>query len=70
MGKQSKSNKGKSKALERKIDKSTLPPPPPRPEEEIGSAKPLDKPALPGRCVCKEREKDFCCIFVVLDFGI
>ena len=54
MGKQSKSNKGKSKALERKIDKSTLPPPPPRPEEEIGSAKPLDKPALPGRCVCKE----------------
>eukprot|EP00956_Cyclotella_meneghiniana_P003947 scaffold4753_cov66-Cyclotella_meneghiniana.AAC.1 len=48
MGKQSKSNKGKSKALERKIDKSTLPPPPPRPEEEIGSAKPLDKPALPG----------------------
>jgi hypothetical protein len=51
MGKQSKSSKGKSKALERKIDKSTLPPPPPKPEDEIGSAKPLDKPALPGRCV-------------------
>ncbi|KAL3788749.1 hypothetical protein HJC23_012305 [Cyclotella cryptica] len=48
MGKQSKSSTGKKKALERKIDKSTLPPPPPRPEDEIGSAKPLDKPALPG----------------------
>jgi tetratricopeptide (TPR) repeat protein len=48
MGKQSKSTKGKSRALERKIDKSTLPPPPPRPEDEVGSAKPLDKPALPG----------------------
>lgn len=48
MGKQSKSSSGKRKALERKIDKSTLPPPPPKPEDEIGSAKPLEKPALPG----------------------
>ncbi|KAL7484288.1 hypothetical protein ACHAW6_009956 [Cyclotella cf. meneghiniana] len=48
MGKQSKSSSGKKKALERKIDKSTLPPPPPKPEDEVGSAKPLEKPALPG----------------------
>lgn len=48
MGKKAKSNAGKKKALDRKIDKSTLPPPPPRPEDEVGSAKPLDKPALPG----------------------
>lgn len=48
MGKKAKSNAGKKKAADRKIDKSTLPPPPPRPEDEVGSAKPLDKPALPG----------------------
>jgi len=48
MGKKAKSNAGKKKALDRKIDRSTLPPPPPRPEDEVGSAKPLDKPALPG----------------------
>jgi len=48
MGKKAKSQAGKARALERKIDKSTLPPPPPRPEEEVGSAKPLEKPALPG----------------------
>jgi len=48
MGKKAKSKAGKAKALERKIDKSTLPPPPPKPEDEVGSAKPLDKPALPG----------------------
>ena len=48
MGKKAKSSAGKKKALDRKIDPSTLPPPPPKPEDEIGSAKPLDKPALPG----------------------
>mmetsp|Transcript_25959 Transcript_25959/g.52001 ORF Transcript_25959/g.52001 Transcript_25959/m.52001 type:complete len:255 (-) Transcript_25959:765-1529(-) len=48
MGKKAKSNAGKKKALDRKIDKSTLPPPPPKPEDEVGSAKPLEKPALPG----------------------
>mmetsp|Transcript_25006 Transcript_25006/g.60181 ORF Transcript_25006/g.60181 Transcript_25006/m.60181 type:complete len:416 (+) Transcript_25006:161-1408(+) len=48
MGKKAKSVGGKKKALERKIDKSSLPPPPPAPEDEVGSAKPLDKPALPG----------------------
>lgn len=48
MGKKAKSNAGKKKAAERKIDKSSLPPPPPKPEDEVGSAKPLEKPALPG----------------------
>ncbi|KAL3822237.1 hypothetical protein ACHAXA_005870 [Cyclostephanos tholiformis] len=48
MGKKAKSSAGKRKAQERKIDKATLPPPPPKPEDEVGSAKPLDKPALPG----------------------
>jgi len=48
MGKKAKSIAGIQKAAERKIDKSTLPPPPPPPEEEVGSAKPLEKPALPG----------------------
>lgn len=48
MGKKAKSLAGLQKAADRKIDKSTLPPPPPPPEEEVGSAKPLDKPALPG----------------------
>jgi len=48
MGKKAKSVAGIQKAADRKIDKSTLPPPPPPPEEEVGSAKPLEKPALPG----------------------
>ncbi|KAL7430404.1 hypothetical protein ACHAXH_001313 [Discostella pseudostelligera] len=48
MGKKAKSSAGKKKALERRIDKSNLPPPPPKPEDEVGSAKTLDKPALPG----------------------
>lgn len=48
MGKKARSINKLQKAAERKIDKSTLPPPPPPPEEEVGSAKPLDKPALPG----------------------
>lgn len=48
MGKKAKSTAKIQKAIDRKIDKSTLPPPPPPPEEEFGSAKPLDKPALPG----------------------
>lgn len=48
MGKKAKSVAGLQKAAERKIDKSTLPPPPPPPEDEVGSAKPLEKPALPG----------------------
>jgi len=34
MGKKAKSNAGKKKSLDRKIDKSALPPPPPRPEDE------------------------------------
>lgn len=48
MGKKAKSSAKIQKAQERKLDKTTLPPPPPPPEEEFGSAKPLDKPALPG----------------------
>lgn len=48
MGKKAKSVAGIQKAAERKIDKSTLPPPPPPPEDEVGSAKPLAEPALPG----------------------
>mmetsp|Transcript_7916 Transcript_7916/g.17197 ORF Transcript_7916/g.17197 Transcript_7916/m.17197 type:complete len:413 (+) Transcript_7916:74-1312(+) len=48
MGKKAKSTAKIQKAADRKIDKSALPPPPPPPEEEFGSAKPLDKPALPG----------------------
>jgi len=48
MGKKAKSKAGQKKAQDRKIDKSTLPPPPPKPEDEVGSMKPLDKPALPG----------------------
>jgi len=48
MGKKAKTVAGIQKAADRKIDKSTLPPPPPPPEEEVGSAKPLEKPALQG----------------------
>jgi len=35
MGKKAKSSAGKKKALERRIDKSNLPPPPPKPEDEV-----------------------------------
>ena len=35
MGKKAKSTAGKKKAADRKVDKSTLPPPPPRPEDEV-----------------------------------
>jgi hypothetical protein len=48
MGKKAKSTAGQAKRDARKIDKSQLPPPPPPPEEELGSAKTLDAPALPG----------------------
>jgi len=48
MGKKAKNAAGIAKAAGRKIDKSQLPPPPPPPEEELGSAKILDEPALPG----------------------
>jgi len=48
MGKKAKSQAKIARAADRKVDKSTLPPPPPPPEEEFGSAKPLDKPSLPG----------------------
>lgn len=48
MGKKAKNAAGIAKRAERKIDKSQLPPPPPPPEEELGSAKTLNEPALPG----------------------
>lgn len=48
MGKKSKHAAGLAKAANRKIDKSILPAPPPPPEEELGSAKALDEPTLPG----------------------
>jgi len=48
MGKKAKNAAGIAKAAGRKIDKSQLPPPPPPPEEELGSAKILEEPALPG----------------------
>eukprot|EP00568_Trieres_chinensis_P000849 CAMPEP_0183300210 /NCGR_PEP_ID=MMETSP0160_2-20130417/6710_1 /TAXON_ID=2839 ORGANISM="Odontella Sinensis, Strain Grunow 1884" /NCGR_SAMPLE_ID=MMETSP0160_2 /ASSEMBLY_ACC=CAM_ASM_000250 /LENGTH=418 /DNA_ID=CAMNT_0025462591 /DNA_START=260 /DNA_END=1516 /DNA_ORIENTATION=+ len=48
MGKKAKTQAKIQKAADRKIDKSQLPPPPPPPEEEVGSAKPLEKPSLPG----------------------
>lgn len=48
MGKKAKNAAGQAKAAGRKIDKSQLPPPPPPPEEELGSAKSLEEPALPG----------------------
>jgi hypothetical protein len=35
MGKKAKTSSGKRKALERKIDRTTLPPPPPNPEDEV-----------------------------------
>jgi len=48
MGKKARNAAGLAKAAGRKIDKSQLPPPPVPPEEELGSAKILDEPALPG----------------------
>jgi len=48
MGKKAKNAAGLAKAAGRKIDKTLLPPPPVPPEEELGSAKILDEPALPG----------------------
>lgn len=48
MGKKAKSTKGALRAKERKLDKSTLPPPPKAVDEEIGSAKLLNEPSLPG----------------------
>mmetsp|Transcript_5242 Transcript_5242/g.12494 ORF Transcript_5242/g.12494 Transcript_5242/m.12494 type:complete len:412 (+) Transcript_5242:99-1334(+) len=48
MGKKAKSTKGVLRAKERKLDKSTLPPPPKAVTDEVGSAKLLDEPSLPG----------------------
>jgi len=48
MGKKAKSIAKINKAAEKKIDKSTLPPPPPHPTDEIGSAKPVTKPNVAG----------------------
>lgn len=48
MGKKARNAAGLAKAAGRKLDKSQLPPPPVPPEEELGSAKILDEPALPG----------------------
>lgn len=48
MGKKAKSTKGALRAKERKLDRSTLPPPPIAVDEEIGSAKLLNEPSLPG----------------------
>jgi len=48
MGKKARSASGQAKAAARKLDKSTLPSPPLPPDQEVGSAKPLDKPSLPG----------------------
>mmetsp|Transcript_34487 Transcript_34487/g.38625 ORF Transcript_34487/g.38625 Transcript_34487/m.38625 type:complete len:420 (-) Transcript_34487:361-1620(-) len=48
MGKKAKSEKGALRAKERKLVKSNLPPPPKPVSDEIGSAKLLDEPGLPG----------------------
>lgn len=48
MGKKPKSSKGAMKAKERKLDKASLPPPPKPLNDEVGSAKLLEKPTLPG----------------------
>jgi tetratricopeptide (TPR) repeat protein len=48
MGKKPKSSKGALRAKDRKIDKATLPPPPKPLTDEVGSAKLLDEPSLPG----------------------
>lgn len=48
MGKKAKTLQGLKKAASRKLDKSTLPPAPLPPEQEIGSAKLLEEPSLAG----------------------
>lgn len=48
MGKKPKSTKGALRAKERKLDKTTLPPPPKAVSDEVGSAKLLNEPSLPG----------------------
>eukprot|EP00934_Nitzschia_sp_Nitz4_P008106 Nitzschia sp. Nitz4//scaffold178_size73299//21340//22869//NITZ4_005698-RA/size73299-snap-gene-0.132-mRNA-1//1//CDS//3329539119//8096//frame0 len=48
MGKKAKSVKGAQKAKDRKLDKSALPPPPKPVTDEVGSAKLLEEPSLPG----------------------
>lgn len=48
MGKRAKSQKGAQKAQDRKLDVSTLPPPPKAVVDEVGSAKLLEQPSLPG----------------------
>jgi len=48
MGKKAKSTKGALRAKERKLDKSPLPPPPKAVSDEVGSAKLLNEPSLPG----------------------
>lgn len=48
MGKKARTLTGMRKAALRKVDKSTFPEPPLPVEEEIGSAKVLEEPSLPG----------------------
>mmetsp|Transcript_96369 Transcript_96369/g.278168 ORF Transcript_96369/g.278168 Transcript_96369/m.278168 type:complete len:417 (-) Transcript_96369:28-1278(-) len=48
MGKKAKSTKGAQRAQARKLDKSTLPPPPKPVSDEVGSSKLLNEPSLPG----------------------
>lgn len=48
MGKKAKNVSGLNKASSRKIDKTTLPPPPVPVDEELGSAKILDEPTIKG----------------------
>jgi hypothetical protein len=48
MGKKAKSSRGALRAKDRKIDKATLPPPPKALNDEVGSAKLLNEPSLPG----------------------
>lgn len=48
MGKKAKTASGKKKAATRKLPKSELPPPPKPLDTEVGSAKLLEEPTLPG----------------------
>ncbi|GAX21301.1 hypothetical protein FisN_1Lh133 [Fistulifera solaris] len=48
MGKKARTNRGKERALGRRLDVSTLPPPPVPVDSELGSAKLLDEPKTPG----------------------
>jgi len=48
MGKKAKTKRGEQRALGRKVDKSIIPPPPPPLDEEIGSARLLTEPKVPG----------------------